>query len=125
MSRTLRNFARSLRHNQTEAEKRLWKYLRSRELEGYKFCRQHPIGPYIVDFCCLNRKVIIEIDGGQHVMRKGADQKRTIFLEKKGFSVIRFWDNEVLQNTNEILGLILQRLSSSPSPRPSPLKGEG
>jgi very-short-patch-repair endonuclease len=120
-----KNLSRSLRRNQTEAEKRLWRSLRSRELNGCKFRRQQPIGPYIVDFCCLERRLVIEVDGGQHAMLKETDERRTAFLEKEGFRVVRFWDNEVLKNTVGVLETIAERLGSPPSPPPSPLGGEG
>ena len=116
--------ARALRRNQTETEKRLWRFLRSRELLGQKFRRQQPMGPYIADFCCLERKLIVELDGGQHAAQKLKDHRRTRFLEQEGFKVIRFWDNEVFENTPGVLETILKNLES-PSPQPSPLQGEG
>lgn len=116
----LTNFARDLRKNQTDAEKLLWHNLRNRQLENIKFKRQYSIGPYIVDFISLEKRLIIELDGGQHNEDENIikDQARTEFLEKEGFKVLRFWNNDVLVNTENVLEEIIQ--SFSPSPRPSP-----
>ena len=106
--------AKKLRINSTDTEKYLWKYLRGRQLEGSKFRRQHPIGKYIVDFINLERKIIIEVDGGQHLENK-KDKLRDIWLKEQGYEVLRFWDNEVLTNIDGVLELIREKLSS-PSP---------
>ena len=106
--------AKKLRINSTDTEKYLWKYLRGRQLEGFKFRRQHPIGKYIVDFVNLERKIIIEVDGGQHLENK-KDKLRDKWLEEQGYDVLRFWDNEVLTNIEGVLELIREKLSS-PSP---------
>ncbi len=87
--------AKKLRINSTDTEKYLWKYLRGRQLEGFKFRRQHPIGKYIVDFINLERKIIIEVDGGQHLENK-KDKLRDKWLEEQGYEVLRFWDNEAI-----------------------------
>jgi very-short-patch-repair endonuclease len=110
--KNLRELARSLRKNQTEAEGYLWQYLRDRRLVGYKFRRQYPIGNYILDFYCPQKKLAIELDGGQHGTNHGLayDQHRTAILEKHGIKVIRYWDNEVFQNTNNVLDDIIQEL---------------
>ena len=121
----LKILARSLRRNQTDTEKKLWGFLRSRQFKGFKFRRQQPVDRYVADFCCLEKKLVIELDGGQHGGRQDQDAERTRFLEGKGFKVIRVWDNEVFENLEVVLELIRQRLEGSPSPRPSPLKGEG
>ena len=100
-----KRIAINLRHRQTEAEKALWTKLRSKQLSGTKFRRQQIIGQYIVDFVNFDNKLIIEIDGGQHShdnMRK-RDEERTIWLKQHGFNVIRFWDNEVLQNIDGVI----------------------
>ena len=89
--------ARKLRRNQTDVEKVLWYKLRNRQLKGIKFHRQYQIGPYIVDFVCLEHFLIIELDGGQHAENR-KDLSRTKFLEQKGFEVLRFWNHEVLEN---------------------------
>jgi very-short-patch-repair endonuclease len=90
--------ARLLRKNQTEVEQFLWKQLRNRQLFGHKFRRQFPIEPYIVDFVCLELKLIIELDGGQHADQIDYDNQRSLYLEKRGFKVIRFWNNEVYRS---------------------------
>ena len=118
-----KSLARNLRKSSTDAEKLLWKYLRNRQLNGWKLRRQHPIGPYIIDFACVEARLIIEVDGGQHAANKHEDFKRTEYLEEKGYRVLRFWNNEVLQNIEAVLYLILSSLSTSnvsPSPQPSP-----
>jgi very-short-patch-repair endonuclease len=108
--------ARQLRFDQTDAERRLWSALRSRRLAGYKFRRQRPIGPFIVDFVCIPHRLIIEADGGQHA-DNDADKRRTAWLEKRGWQVIRFWNNEILANTEGVQETILQVLEPSPSDR--------
>jgi very-short-patch-repair endonuclease len=117
--------SRILRKNQTDAEKRIWMELRAGKVLGVKFRRQHPIGPYIVDFCTIERKLTIELDGGQHGERWAEDAVRTDFLKNRGFKVIRFWNHEVLQNIEAVLEVIRVELLESPSPQPSPSKGEG
>ena len=98
----------------TEAEKRLWSRLRSRQILGLKFRRQHPIGNYIVDFACLERKLVIELDGGQHSGDK-QDKERDAWLENEGFKVIRYWNDQVLRETEAVVEDIL-RNTDSPSP---------
>ena len=95
--------ARTLRKNQTDVEKLLWQHLRNRQLCGYKFRRQFPIAPYIADFACLELKLIIELDGGQHADQISYDNQRRLFLEQRGFKVIRFWNNDVIENTAGVL----------------------
>jgi very-short-patch-repair endonuclease len=94
----------------------MWWLLRSGKFQGYKFRRQQPIGPYIVDFCCLRSKLIIELDGGQHAIHIKQDEVRTEFLEREGFKVVRFWDHEVFKNAEGVLDVILERLNEPPSP---------
>src|SRR5690606_2491925 len=106
----LLEFARSLRRQQTDAETRLWRLLRDRRIQGMKFRRQHPIPPYVVDFYCHDARLIIEVDGGQHAGDYLRDQARTAFLEAKGFRVIRFWNNQVLTETEAVLGEIWRAL---------------
>ena len=118
-----KEIAQKLRNSSTDTEKYLWKYLRGRQLEGFKFRRQHPIGKYIVDFINLERKIIIEFDGGQHLENK-KDKLRDRWLKEQGYEVLRFWDNEVLTNIEGVLELIREKLSS-PSPCPLPPRGEG
>ncbi len=107
------SFASQLRTNATEAEKRLWYFLRNRQLAGYKFRRQFPIPPYIVDFICLEQRLIIELDGGQHADAEAYDAARTAFLDQQGFRVLRFWNNDVLGDTSAVLADVLQELSES------------
>lgn len=102
----LTNNARLLRKNQTDVEQILWKHLRNRHLFNYKFRRQFPIEPYIADFACLELKLIIELDGGQHADQLFYDNQRSLFLEKRGFKVIRFWNNEVIENIEGIFEAI-------------------
>jgi very-short-patch-repair endonuclease len=122
---TPRDYARDLRRRQTDAERRLWARLRDRRLTGAKFSRQVPIGPYIVDFCCRELRLVVELDGGQHAMQGAYDAERTAFLGRLGYSVLRFWENDVLRNTEGVLIRIVEGLASRPSPRPSPQRGEG
>jgi very-short-patch-repair endonuclease len=98
--------ARRLRRASTDAERRMWSALRHRRLSRYKFRRQHPIGPYIVDFACTQYRLVIEIDGGQHADGK-TDARRTTWLQG-GWQVIRFWNNELLGNTAGVIESILQ-----------------
>ncbi len=88
--------ARRLRKHPTDAERLLWRHLRLRQLGGYKFRRQQPLGPYIVDFVCLAKRLIVEVDGGQHAEQAEEDAQRTAWLEAQGFRVLRFWNTEVL-----------------------------
>ncbi|THV21647.1 endonuclease domain-containing protein [Peteryoungia ipomoeae] len=98
--------ARSLRTNDTEAEYRLWGDIRNRQLNGYKFSRQIPIGVYIVDFVCREQRLVIELDGSQHAERE-RDLVRTEWLNQQGYSVLRFWNAEVLQERSAVLDTIL------------------
>jgi very-short-patch-repair endonuclease len=102
--------AQNLRRKTTEAEKILWKYLRDRQLCSEKVRRQHPIGPYIVDFVFLEKKLIVELDGGQHQMRQAADKKRETWLNCEGYKVLRFWNNDVMNNVEGILETIGKHL---------------
>ncbi|HJV59057.1 MAG TPA: endonuclease domain-containing protein, partial [Methylomirabilota bacterium] len=114
-----RDYARGLRRRQTDAERRLWARLRDRRLQGAKFARQVPVGPYVVDFCCRELKVIVELDGGHHAVQTGADAERTALFEALGYRVLRFWNNEALGNTDGVLRRIALALATRPSPRPS------
>ncbi len=99
-----------LRHNQTATEARLWQVLRAHRLNGILFRRQHAIGPYIVDFCAPKHKLIIELDGSQHLDQQEYDAERTAYLETKGYRVLRFWNNEVWENLNGVLQKIMDLL---------------
>jgi len=111
----------------TDAEKALWGVLRSRQVSGLKFRRQHPFGDYILDFVCLENKLIIEVDGGQHGERAKEDEARTRNLLTAGFRVLRFWNNEVLQEIEAVKERIWRAVEEQephPLSRP-PLEGEG
>ena len=102
--------ARELRKNPTEAEHMLWRHLRLRQLGGCKFRRQQPIGKYIVDFVCFEKRLIVEVDGGQHSGNINYDSERDAWLEKQGFSVLRFWDNQVLKEMEAVEEVIMGTL---------------
>jgi len=104
--------ARRLRRDSTDVEKKLWQRLRNRQLEGYKFRRQWPIGPYVPDFVCFEVRLIIELDGGQHTAEN--DAARTAILEKEGWRVLRFWNNEVSENIEGVLETVLRAVRSTP-----------
>ena len=111
----LKTFARNLRKDQTVTEKFLWNRLRSRQLLGCKFHRQFPIDQYILDFYCPEKKLAIELDGGQHLSDKqtGYDEKRTLHLKNRGIKIIRFFDNEVFQNISGVLEKIMENLQQN------------
>ena len=105
-----RQRARALRRNPTDAERHLWRHLRNRHLAGYKFRRQHPVGPYIVDFICPEACLVVELDGGQHQGQQHYDAARTAFLENRGLRVLRFWNDQVFSETEAVLEEIVRRL---------------
>ena len=111
--------ARRLRRDATDVERILWFALRDR-LPGWNFRRQHPIGRRIVDFACPERKLAIELDGGQHALRAEDDERRSLELGQRGYSVLRFWNNEVLENLDGVLETILRALSTDPPPLTPP-----
>ena len=123
----LRAFARDLRAHQTDAENLLWGMLRNRRLLGLKFRRQYPLDPYILDFYCHDAMLAIELDGGQHAERQPYDLQRTAYLKRRGVRVLRFWNNEVLQETESVLERIYLTLKSlaPSSPALLPPAGEG
>ena len=110
--RTKGRVSRKLRRDQTDAERALWAKLRSKQIVGAKFRRQQTIGPYVVDFVNFDSNLIVEVDGGQHGRDKmrNKDEERTKWLQQRGYKVIRFWDNEVLQNIDGVLEKILEAL---------------
>ena len=110
--RLARDRARNLRLAQTEVERTLWQKLRNRQLNGFKFRRQHPIGPYIVDFFCLDARLAIELDGSQHGDERAVedDERRTAYLNDQGYRVLRFWNQEVIDNLDGVLEAITQHL---------------
>jgi very-short-patch-repair endonuclease len=111
--------AKALRSNQTEVEQRLWYHLRAHRFMDLKFKRQKPIGRYIVDFVCMERMLIIEIDGGQHSEQVEYDQLRDVWLIGQGYTVLRFWNHDVMQQLEGVLEQI--RLTVIPEPSPPPL----
>ncbi|MFJ2976662.1 endonuclease domain-containing protein [Kluyvera sp. NPDC087067] len=115
------DFARRLRRELTPQERRLWYQLRDRRFARFKFRRQHPVGPYILDFACCTARLAVELDGGQHDERARYDARRTTWLGLQGWRVLRFWNNELMENEEAVLEKILEALRSFvPSPRPSP-----
>lgn len=126
-NRVLQENARSLRQNMSLAEQRLWYHLRDKRLNGIKFRRQQVIGQYIVDFVCMQHRLVLELDGGQHAEQMEYDAQRTAFLHQQGYRVLRFWNDEVLQQTESVLEKILECCcdGESPHPNPPPQAGEG
>ncbi|MCU6453458.1 endonuclease domain-containing protein [Sphingomonas sp. A2-49] len=114
-----RTRARQLRNDATDAERRLWQQLSARQMCGIRFNRQVPVGPFICDFVARSAKVIVEVDGGQHAWRNGQDAERTRYLEGLGFTVLRFWNNDVLERTDGVVEAIASVLARLPSPGPS------
>ena len=108
--------ARTLRENMTETEQRLWLRLRRRQINGHKFRRQFPVGKYVADFVCLEARLIIEVDGGQHAKQTGKDELRDKWLASQGFRVLRFWNNDVLGETDAVIETIVQALNETPTP---------
>lgn len=118
--------AKILRSHQTEVEQRLWYHLRAHRFMGLKFKRQKPMGRYIVDFVWVERRLIIELDGGQHAERMAYDQQRDTWLRKQGYTVLRFWNNELIQQLEGVLETIRSAIFQiALSPSPSPVNGRG
>ena len=128
--RQINRHAARLRREMTDAELALWFELRNRQLLDYKFRSQWTLGPYVADFCCLAARLVVEVDGGQHGKKR--DAGRTVWLEERGFRVIRFWNNDVLTNMDGVLTVIGEALEGrgeqkeeDPHPSPLPRAGEG
>jgi very-short-patch-repair endonuclease len=123
--------AKTLRRNLTDAEQKLWYHLRAHRFIGRKFKRQKPIGRYVVDFICLEEKLIIELDGGQHAESLEYDHERDSWLRSQGYTVLRFWNNELMNETESVLERIRLAIehgavsSETLSPGPSPVNGRG
>ena len=118
--------AQDLRNNATDAERRLWAHLRHRRLGGFKFSRQMSVGPFVCDFLCRERGLVVELDGGQHAERTAQDERRTAFLNAEGLAVLRFWNNDVFENMEGVLQTILRNLQQLPpkfTRPPLPLAG--
>ena len=120
MERSTRTIAKTLRRRLTNAERSLWKHLRAKQIEGQKFRRQEPIGRYIVDFVCHEKRIVVEVDGGQHSTDKVRDNKRDKWLEEQGYKVLRFWNNEVLTNIKGVLEVIRKSCLNHPPLAPLP-----
>ncbi len=114
-----RHHAKSPRIGMTDSERRLWSRLRLEQL-GVKFCRQHPLGPYVLDFACLDPRLVVEVDGSQHDEQVAYDQQRDAWLVGQGFRVLRFRSNEVLTNTDGVLTCIHEALLELAQPAPTP-----
>ena len=122
--RSISKHAAPMRRDATDAERTLWLQLRDRRLGGFKFRRQWTIGPFVVDFCCLEQRLVVEADGGQH--DETTDARRTAWLEGRGFRILRFWNHDILRNLDGVLQKILDSLAQQdPHPDPLPRAGEG
>ncbi|KAF0221592.1 MAG: hypothetical protein FD174_361 [Geobacteraceae bacterium] len=124
---SLHGRARDLRNNSTDAELALWWHLRNSQIEGIKFRRQQPVEEYIVDFVAFTPKLVVELDGGQHMSNRVYDEQRDACLHRNGFAVLRFWNNEIFENIEGVLEVIRQRCLevTSPTPQPPPARGGG
>ncbi|MCI0812370.1 MAG: endonuclease domain-containing protein [Chloroflexi bacterium] len=105
--------ARQLRRGATDAERVLWRYIRRKQLGGYRFRRQHPIGEFIVDFFCFEKGLVIELDGGHHSEHEDYDLNRTRCLESQGYQVLRFWNNQVMGEIEAVKQVILDKLTAT------------
>jgi len=121
---TKTRLARRLRKNSTLAERKLWRYLRSRSLGGFKFVRQEPIGPYVVDFVCREKRLVIEVDGGQHAESK-RDAVRDQWLIEHRYHILRVWNNEVIGNIEGVWETVFAAASAATPPHPDPLPASG
>jgi very-short-patch-repair endonuclease len=121
---TKTGLARALRKKSTLAERKLWRHLRSRSLAGFKFVRQEPIGPYVVDFVCREKRLVVELDGGQHAYSR-RDVTRDRWLVDHRYRVVGFWNNDVLGNIEGVWEVIFAAASSSAPPHPNPLPARG
>jgi 2-methylaconitate isomerase len=117
--------ARKLRKNSTNAERFLWQHLRLRQINGDRFRRQRPVGPYILDFVCLEKRLAIEVDGGQHNDASSRDWQRDEWLRRQGFVVLRFWNHDVLTQIDAVKEVIWNALKENPLLRPPPRRGGG
>lgn len=117
--------SRELRNNATPAERKLWQYISNRQVSGVRFNRQVPIGPFICDFVARTPKLVIEVDGGQHALNLRQDDNRTAFLEQHGYRVMRFWNNDVLENVEGVVSVIEEALTDPPLAPPAGREGLG
>ena len=114
------NIAKALRKRLTDAERKLWKHIRAKQVEGYKFRRQEPVGKYIVDFVSHEKRIVVEVDGGRHAINKAGDNIRDRWLKEHGYRVLRFWNNEVLTNIAGVLEVIRGNCLKHPPLNPLP-----
>ena len=112
--------ARELRKNMTDAERQLWARLRRKQINGHRFRRQVPIGPYFADFACFSARLVVEVDGTQHDLESAYEQARTARLERDGFHVLRYWNEDVLKATDEVVEDIWRHLAARCAPHPNP-----
>ena len=117
-----RTRARELRSNATPSERMLWRELSARKVTGVRFNRQVPVGPFICDFVARSIKLVVEIDGGQHGWQSDEDRARTHYLEQHGYTVIRFWNSDVLERLEGVVAEIALAVAALPSPNPSPTR---
>jgi len=110
---TPRDRGRQLRAESMDAERKLWKHLRAKRFGGFKFRRQHRIGPYFVDLCCIKQRLIVELDGGHHARQQERDATRTAYLTEQGYGVIRFWNKQVNREIDDVLEAIYAALADS------------
>jgi len=122
MSDRIAKVAKTLRQNSTKAERLLWRNLKAKQMKGFKFRRQEPIGNYVVDFVCFESQVVIEVDGSQHMVEVAKDKERERWLRSQGFTILRFWNNEVLRNLEGVLEVIRLSCLNHP-PFIPPIKG--
>lgn len=123
MRKDLTHFARGLRRRQTDAEKKLWSRIRNRQIDGWKFNRQVPSGPYVLDFMCFEASLAIEVDGGQHAEERAEhDRIRTAYLEQQGLTVFRVWNTDVLNNIDGVLEQVYEALGARKAPSPGALR---
>ena len=119
MPATRTSFARQLRRNMTDAERKLWRDLRLRQVQGHKFRRQFPLGDYVLDFVSFEAKLVVEVDGGQHADSASYDHARDAWLRAQGFRVLKFWNNEDLAQTDAVLAAIDNALGNGSHPHPN------
>jgi very-short-patch-repair endonuclease len=122
LNKKLLPLAQTLRKTPTDAEQHLWNHLRNKQLFDLKFRRQQPMGHYIVDFVCFQKRIIIEVDGGQHAENKRKDTQRDSWLRQNGFKILHFWNNDILKNIDGVLEVIAQESIVHP-PLTPPIKG--
>jgi very-short-patch-repair endonuclease len=112
-NKELTSYSRANRKNQTDVEKILWHHLRNKQIEGLKFRRQYPVGSYILDFYCIESQLAIELDGSQHIGNKSYDTIRSQYFNKLGIEILRFWDNEIIENIDGVLEVVRNKVTQN------------